>query len=544
MTTSLRVLILEDRADHAELMARALKDNGLSPDWQRVETEEEFRAKLATGPDIILADYNLPRYSGLRALETVKELHLDIPCILVSGMIGEELAVACLKQGAVDYLLKDRLARLGSAVRQALEQKRLRKEKARAEAALQNNERRFRALVEHSGEGIATIDACGTILYSSPSTSRVLGYGVEEFVGTNLFATVHPEDRAELEEQLRLLAHEGSLARDVHLTCRLRHKDGSWRWSDLVATNLLPEPTVAGIVINYRDITERKRADAVRARLASLVESSDDAIMSLSADGTILTWNGGAISTFGWGSAECVGQSMAMLVPAERSNEIQEVLVRVARGEHVVHWHTVGVRKDGARIHVSATLSPIEGGRGVREVSVIARDVTILKQAEEALRTHALEQEVVAYISRWALDGMPLDALLQDCTALVARALGAEYCMILTFLPDQDALAVRASAGWDHVAGRPAVLAGAGSFADHVRSAGDPVVFTALGGDTRFAIPALLAERGITSGISVPIRRGTASHGMLAVLTTEPRTFTRDDIHFLQAVTNVLANLL
>ena len=121
MATPLRVLIIEDRADDAELMLYELHRAGFEADWRRVETEEDYLAQLDPAPDIILADYTLPQWDALRAVQLLQERSLDIPLIVVTGTISEEVAVECMKQGAANYILKDRMARLGQAVKHALE---------------------------------------------------------------------------------------------------------------------------------------------------------------------------------------------------------------------------------------------------------------------------------------------------------------------------------------------------------------------------------------------------------------------------------------
>jgi signal transduction histidine kinase len=130
----IRVLILEDRPEDAALLVHELRRCGFDPDWRRVVTEAEYLAALGDPPDVVLADYSLPQFDAPRALRHVQERGLDVPFLVVSGSVGEDLAAAVVRQGAADYLLKDRLARLGSAVEQALEQKRLRDEKGQAEA--------------------------------------------------------------------------------------------------------------------------------------------------------------------------------------------------------------------------------------------------------------------------------------------------------------------------------------------------------------------------------------------------------------------------
>jgi signal transduction histidine kinase len=135
MSTPLHVLILEDRPADAALMVHELRRAGFDPVWQRVETEADYVAHLQTGPDVVLADYSLPQFNALRALQLLQERGGDTPLLIVSAMIGEELAVSAIKQGAADYLLKDRLARLGPAVARALQEVAERRARQQAAAA-------------------------------------------------------------------------------------------------------------------------------------------------------------------------------------------------------------------------------------------------------------------------------------------------------------------------------------------------------------------------------------------------------------------------
>lgn len=146
--TTLRVLIVEDNSDDAELMAMRLLDEGFQLDWQQVESEAAYLSALDTPPDLILADWSLPQFSGLRALRLLRERGRDIPFIIVSGSIGEEAAIDALRQGAYDYVLKDRLGRLGQAVRRALEEKSLRSEQERRQRQLEAEARLAQALGE------------------------------------------------------------------------------------------------------------------------------------------------------------------------------------------------------------------------------------------------------------------------------------------------------------------------------------------------------------------------------------------------------------
>jgi DNA-binding response OmpR family regulator len=120
MSGPLRVLVVEDSLADAELIVRELRAAGFEPEWRRVEAEPDYLAQLDRGWDIILADYSLPQFSGLRAVELLKQRGLDIPIVIVSGTIGEEAAVATLQAGANDYVMKDRVGRLGPAVEREL----------------------------------------------------------------------------------------------------------------------------------------------------------------------------------------------------------------------------------------------------------------------------------------------------------------------------------------------------------------------------------------------------------------------------------------
>ncbi len=155
----LNVLMVEDEPGDAELALWHLREAGLEPSWRRVETEEGYRAALAEPPDVILCDHRLPQFGSERALELLGQLGLDVPFIIVSGALGEEEAVAAMRLGAADYLLKDRLTRLGSAVRRAVEDRRMRAEKLRVEQQLRESEK----LAEEKLRRAQRLESIGTL---------------------------------------------------------------------------------------------------------------------------------------------------------------------------------------------------------------------------------------------------------------------------------------------------------------------------------------------------------------------------------------------
>ena len=160
---ALRVLVVEDSVRDAEIIVRELRSAEFDVDWTRVDSEAQYLAALETAPDLILCDYTLPQFDGLRAVDLLVERDLEIPFILVSGTIGEENAALSIQRGVDDYLLKDRLARLGPAVRRALEIRRTRRERKLAMVALQRSERAYRQLVHSLPVAVYTTDTSGRV---------------------------------------------------------------------------------------------------------------------------------------------------------------------------------------------------------------------------------------------------------------------------------------------------------------------------------------------------------------------------------------------
>ena len=254
------MLVVEDRAEDAELALRELVRGELPCETRRVDRADEFRRALTDfPPDIVLADYTVPGFGGMAALEILRHEAPDIPLIVVTGSLDEETAAACIKAGAADYVLKTNLLRLPSAVRGALARAQSEADKRAAETALRVSEQRFRALVEQSWDAVALFGADGAILYGSPATTRLLGYDLAEFVGRNAFEFIHPDDQQGVVARLTEVMAQPRAR--VGVAARVRHKNGNWRHLEGVFTNLLDDPTVGAIVNNYRDVTERRNLE-------------------------------------------------------------------------------------------------------------------------------------------------------------------------------------------------------------------------------------------------------------------------------------------
>lgn len=263
MATPLHVLIIEDQPADVELAVYALQQAGFEPVWQRVERKEEYLIALQEGPDIILADYYLPQFTAMDALHLLQKSGLDIPFIVVTGTL-EEMAVECLRQGAADYLLKDRLRRLGPAVVRALSERALRAEKWQAENALKESEARFRRLAENAPDIIYRYVFHPTPLleYISPAVSAITGYTPEEYyTQPQLFSHLMGVDGEHLSREL---VDKEAIGRSMMIS--LVRKDGDTIWVErrgvFIHDSAGKLVAIEGIV---RDVTDQKEAeDAIR----------------------------------------------------------------------------------------------------------------------------------------------------------------------------------------------------------------------------------------------------------------------------------------
>jgi PAS domain S-box-containing protein len=304
---------------------------------------------------------------------------------------------------------------------------------------LATQERRFRALIENSSDGIMLVTPDGGIAYASPSTSRILGFDAEALIGRNAFELIHPDDTDDVRAGCRGMLLTS--ARFFPVSFRSKHEDGAWRWIGSVCTNLMDEPEVRAIVVNYRDITERrqteeslrqaheqlevrvqertaelvtvnealqaeivdrKRAEAALSEsgavLANILGSAMDAIVSVDAEHRIILFNAEAEQIFGCSAAEVMGQPIDRFIPERFQDKHRTGLRELARNgrgtrEHGPLFSMIALRANGEEFPVEATISRSAGARQ-SVYTIILRDITARRQAEERLRklSHAVEQ--------------------------------------------------------------------------------------------------------------------------------------------------------
>jgi PAS domain S-box-containing protein len=294
-------------------------------------------------------------------------------------------------------------------------------DRRRQEEAMKVSEARARDVIASAGDIVYSLLMDGTVIGVNAAIERVLGYTAEEVLGRSIEVFIIPPDQLEIaREALRQkLAGEERSAYELEVLA----KDGHRVTLEIDSRLSKIEGQPAEIHGIARDITSRKQHQVALARLAAIVEDSDEAIVSRLLDGTVTSWNRGAENLYGFSADEMIGTSVVRLVPEERLGEIAQFTDRLARGERVPHVDTVRLRKDGSPVDVSISLSPLTDDAGrLIGVSTIARDITGNKQAEARMR-------VLAEAGRVLASELDTDARLAAIAHLAVPSL-ADWCVV------------------------------------------------------------------------------------------------------------------
>jgi two-component system, cell cycle sensor histidine kinase and response regulator CckA len=399
MTTPLNILIVEDSQDDADLIVAELRRAGFAPNWKRVELEADFLAEIKKLPDIILSDYSMPQFSGLRAAELLQQSGFNIPFILISGTVGEDVAVEAMKHGATDYLLKDRIARLGVAVEHALEQKRLREERQRAEASLNL----FRTLVDRSSDGIEVIDpGTGRFLDVNETACQRLGYTREELLALRV-PDIDPvgvtfDSWAKNVQEIRQAGFK--IIAGQH-----RRKDGSTFPVEINVRYVTLERDY--LIAAVRDITERKKLEAEvvmrEQRLNAFFTAAPAGLALLDRQLRFVQINETVAKVNGLSVKNHLGKTVREVLP-ELASTVEPLLQQVlATGEPKLNIEVAGETpsQPGVLRHWLESFFPTLGEDGKPEgVGAIFVEITERKLADEKVRqlSHAVEQSPVSVV--------------------------------------------------------------------------------------------------------------------------------------------------
>ena len=397
--TPLRVLYVEDEPNNVMLLAHELRRTGFAPTGERVDSREEFLAQLDPTLDLILSDYTMPGFNGLEALRLMNERMIDLPFIFVSGTIGEDVAVAAMQEGAADFLIKDRLARLGPAVKQALARRRLKEDKLKAEQTA--------------------------------------------------------------------------------------------------------------------------------ARLAAIVETSSNAILAKTIEGIITSWNPAAERLYGYAAHEILGRHISVLCPKGRRlsdspENIQDMMKRLSHGEPISLLETVRVCKDGRRIEVLLSISPLRDASGVvTGASTIAHDITQQKRADRFLKA---KQAVTGILT----ESKNLSEAGPRVLQTIAECLRWEVAVLWTV--DHQASVLRrmyswhstwADAGFVEALSQKTVLEPGSGVAGRTWSTGEPIWEPGIVIHRQPAECSTITREGLRGGFGLPMRQGVKMVGIIEFYSPE-----------------------
>ncbi len=269
-------------------------------------------------------------------------------------------------------------------------------ERKLAEQNLKQSEEKHRALIENISDAIVLVDEHWNVVYQSPAVQRIVGFTIEDRKGKKAIDFVHPDD-------VEICLDQYKKAKDApgvpfQSQYRSQNKRGGYIWIEVFLMNLLNNESVKSYVVTYRDITERKKLEEQQLLMSSIVNSSNDAIISKTLDGFVTSWNYGAEKVLGYAAKEIIGHHISTIIPLELRQEEKEILEKVSAGHSVDHFETKRINKDGTILDVSITVSPIRDSLGkVVGSSKILRDVTHEKRTQNLLKHQNEKLLEIAY---------------------------------------------------------------------------------------------------------------------------------------------------
>ena len=383
----IQLLVIEDSQDDTDLLVRELERGGYHLDFRRVDTADDLRAALADHAwDIVIADYSMPRFNGADALAMVREHSREVPFIFVSGTIGEEVAVAALKSGAQDYILKGKTGRLLPAIERELREAQARHERGQLEADRRAMEERYRQVLTIAGDGIVVVDDEFRIAIFNRGAERIFGYAADKVISRPL-DILWPPRLAEANHQriaAMLMSSDATPTAGGNEFLALRA--GGEEFPVEASLSQLIEAGKTIVTLIVRDIGERKRSEKKLRQLSRAVEQSANLIIIADTEGTIEYVNPRFLEATGYQAEEVVGRKPFFWRTGRNGAAIDgEVWQTVLAGQD---WRGEfqNMRKDGTDIIASVTVSPITNDNGViTHVVAIEEDITRRREIEAQL---------------------------------------------------------------------------------------------------------------------------------------------------------------
>jgi len=410
VSAQIKVLLVEDVAEDAELLLRDIGRSRLDIVTHRVETGPDYIAALESfAPDLILSDYTLPGFDGTDALRLARQRRPDTPFIFFSGTIGEERAIEALKQGAVDYVMKENRARLVPAIERALKEVADREARRWAQRELEESELRFRSAMHYSFIGMGLVAPDGRWLAVNPALSRILGYSERELIATDFQSITHPDDLESSETHLRRI-----LAKEIdsyQLEKRYISRDRGIVWAML---SVSPVWRASGephyLIAQIQNITDRILAEqALRVseeRFRSIAEATQEWIWEIDAQGIYTFCSPAVKAIIGYAQDELIGKNCLDLVSPSTHQAIAEQLRRAIAEKR--GWRDLVLQlrhaDGGVRLLDSNALPLVDAEGAVIGYRGVARDIT----------QRTLQQDRIARLSR-------IQAVLSGINSTIVR---------------------------------------------------------------------------------------------------------------------------
>jgi PAS domain S-box-containing protein len=394
MTTPLKLLIAEDSEDDAALLVRTLKRGGFAPIYTRVDNAEDFRAALSGSSwEIIICDHAMPQFDAFAALTIVKKAGLDLPFIVVSGVIGEEVAVAAMKAGAHDYLMKDKLLRLVPAIERELQEAEGRRQRRQAEKALRTSEEQFRGLIENSPAAIFLKDKEHRFRTINKRFEQWFGVAEADVLGKTAY-DLFPQEYAAVYTSQDQKVLEAGTAIERELTVPFAdstlHPVLVTKYPVFDANG---HPVGVGTIIS--DMTARKHAEDELRRQRDILDvtlaSIGDAVIATDTNSRITFFNRVAEELTGWPKQDALGRPLGEVFRIVHEQTLQPAdnpVARVLREGVVVGLanHTALITRQNQLIPIADSGAPISSSDGtLHGVVLVFRDIAEQKQMEEAL---------------------------------------------------------------------------------------------------------------------------------------------------------------
>jgi len=385
---SLNILILEDNPDDAELMVAELEKEGYIINWNRVDTEQDFKKSLKESPDLILADYKLPLLNALDALKIKQEIAPAISLIIVSGAIEEEFAVECIKAGATDYVLKDRLYRLCPVIERALKEAEEDKGRKQADEELRDSEERLKILFDYAPDAYYINDSKGKFIDGNKAAERLTGYKKEELIGKS-FLKLKLLSLADIPKAAKLLVKNlrGQPTGSDEFVLNRKDNDKVLVEISTYPVKIKGKTLALGIA---RDITERKKAEEAlrksQQEFASIFDNSPEASVYLDEKNKVLDINSRFSELFGYKLKEIEGKDInsGIIHPPDKIEEAKRLRKKAIKG--YINYDTIRKKKDGTLFPASVSGSSVLIDGKTKGRIILYQDITQRQQAEQKIK--------------------------------------------------------------------------------------------------------------------------------------------------------------